>query len=626
MSEDTPIKDHEAERRLFLVRTITAVFIAIALVGALVLRLGYLQILKHDYYSLRSADNRTRVQVIPPVRGLIYDRNGVVLADNIPTYRLEVVPDQVENMDAALDRLEKIVDIRKGDRERFYQRLKHNPSYRSIPILLNLNDKEIARFAVNRREFPAMALHAGLTRYYPLKKKAAHLVGYVSAITQADLRRLDDRSYRGTSRVGQIGVERSYEAVLHGEPGSRIVEANVFGRPLRQIAINPPTSGRDIYLTIDAELQKTAFHALKGYAGSVVALNPETGGVLAMVSRPSFNPNWFVEGISQTQYQALLSNPRNPLYYRAISGTYPPGSTIKPVMALAALATNTIDPDQEIWCPAYITLPGSDRHWRGWLGWGMGWVDLEEAIYRSSDIYFYQLGLKLGIDTMYRFATMFGLGQKTGIDLPGEAAGLMPSRSWKHGMKHLPWYPGETLNTVIGQGYVHATPLQLAYMAALIASHGNTPQPHVLKAIGKLGSNKRIPYQPQPGASVTISDPDAWDTVITAMEKVVQSPYGTAYSYIGQNLSYRLAGKSGTAQVVSIPQGEAAPSLEEMPYQNRPHALFILFGPVPNPRIAVAVVLEHAGGGSSHASPIARKVIDAYLKDLGVIGHDKSGS
>lgn len=624
MSEDTPLKDHEAERHLFLVRTLTAATIIIVLAGILIARLGYLQIIKHDYYSLRSADNRTRVQVIPPVRGLIYSRNGVVLADNVPAYRLEVVPEQVDNMEAALDRLEKIVNIREIERENFYDRLQENPSYRSIPILLDLSDKEVARFAVNRREFPGMAIQAGLTRHYPLGKKAAHLVGYVSAISESDLRRLNARSYRGTTHVGQIGVERSYEAVLHGEPGSRIVEANVFGRPLRQLAVNPPTAGRDIYLTIDAELQKVAYKALEGYAGSVVAIDPRTGGVLAMVSRPSFNPNLFVSGISQEQYQALLSHPRNPLFNRALSGEYPPGSTIKPVMALAGLATNTINPEREIWCPAYITLPGGERHWRGWLGWGMGWVDLEEAIYRSSDIYFYKLGLKLGIDTMYRFGTMFGLGGKTEIDLPGEADGLMPSRTWKHGMKHMPWYPGETLNTVIGQGYVTATPLQLAYMTALIASHGQTPQPHVLKAVGKRGSDKRVSYQPKPGATVKISDSKAWKRVITAMEKVIQFPAGTAYSYIGQNLSYRMAGKSGTAQVVSIPQGQLAPELMEMKYQHRPHALFIAFAPVEKPRIAVAVVLEHAGGGSSHASPIARKVIDAYLRDLGIIGDNNS--
>lgn len=622
MSANTPIKNHEAERHLFLVRVVTAALITLALACALVARLGYLQILKHDYYSLRSDDNRTRVQVIPPVRGLIYDRNGVVLADNLPAYRLEIVPEQVEDMGDALNRLAEIVEIRPVDRKRFQDRLQENPPFRSIPILLDLSKEEVARFAVNRREFPGMAIHAGLTRHYPLGKSAAHLVGYVSAISLSDLRQLNDRSYRGTSHVGQIGVERSYEAVLHGEPGSRIVEANVFGRPLRQIAINPPTSGRDIYLTIDAELQQSAYRALQGYAGAVVALDPRTGGVLAMVSRPSFKPSLFVNGISQDSYQALLANPRNPLFGRALSGEYPPGSTIKPVMALAGLATNTIEAEQAIWCPSYILLPGSERRWRGWLRRGMGWVDLEKAIYRSSDIYFYKLGMQLGIDTIHRFGTMFGLGHPTGIDLPGEAPGLMPSRSWKHGMRHLPWYPGETLNTVIGQGYVAATPLQLAYMTALIASRGNTPQPHVLKAFGQPGNEQRIPYQPKAGASVTIHNPEYWEHVISGMRKVIQSPHGTAHWYIGRDLTFDMAGKSGTAQVVSIPQGQNAPDLQEMAYQHRPHALFIAFAPASNPRIAVAVVLEHAGGGSSHASPVARKVIETYLKDEGLLDQE----
>lgn len=628
MSEDTPLKNHESERRLFLVRTIVAAAIALILGGGLVARLGYLQILQHNYYSLRSDDNRTRVQVIPPVRGMIYDRNGTVLAGNLPTYRLEVVPEQVDNMEAALNRLSAIVRLAPNDIEQFHNRLKNHPPYRSIPILLDMSDKDVARFAVNRRDFPAMAIHAGLKRHYPLGKKAAHLVGYVSAITQSDLRHLNDRFYRGTTHVGQIGIEQSYESVLHGQPGSRIVEANVFGRPLRQIATTAPKPGRDVYLTVDAGLQRAAFQALEGYAGSIVAMDPRTGGILAMVSRPSFKPAWFVGGITPKHYQALLDNPRNPLYNRAISGAYPPGSTIKPVMALAGLATDTIPAEKEIWCPAYITLPGGDRHWRGWARGAMGWVDMEEAIYRSSDIYFYQLGQKLGIRTIHRFGTMFGLGQKTGIDLSGEVSGLMPSPAWKHGMKHAPWYPGETLNTVIGQGYVSATTLQLSYMTALIASRGNTPQPHVMKATGKLGSDERVPYKPKPGAQIPISNPKAWEHIISGMEQVIQSPHGTAYWYIGQDLSYRMAGKSGTAQVVTIPQGVAAPDLEDMPYQNRPHALFIAFAPLPNPRIAVAVVLEHAGGGSSHASPVARQVIDAYLKDLGVLKKrkDKNGS
>lgn len=612
MTEETPLKNHKLERALVVRRVVICSIAMAVLTGALVARLYYLQILKHEYYSLRSEDNRTTVQVVSPVRGIIYDRHGMVLAGNVPAYRIEVIPNQVDDMEAALDRLDQLLGLRKADRQRFRERMRENPDYLGIPILFNLSKQEVARFVVNQRQFPGMRVEAGLRRHYPLGKAAAHLVGYAGAITAADLRRLDRDLYRGTSHVGKTGVEKAYEKILHGRPGSRVVEVNAAGRPLRQLAYHPPKPGRNIYLTIDAHLQKVAYRALGDRAGAVVAIDPDTGGILALVSRPSYKPGLFVGGITQQQYQALLSNPWNPLFNRALNGAYPPGSTIKPVWALAALATNVIDPDKELWCPAYITLPGSDRHWRGWNRGGFGWVAMQEAIFRSSDVYFYQLGLKLGIDTMHRFGNMFGLGHKTGIDLPGEDSGLMPSRRWKHAMQHQPWFPGETLNTAIGQGYMKATPLQLAFMTALIAGRGNSYKPHVLNAIENPVTGERIAYEPEP-VSIPITDPQAWELVIDAMEKVVHSPRGTAYSYIGRDIPYRMAGKSGTAQVVTIAQGQAAPDYEDMPVQHRPHALFIAFAPVADPRIAVAVVVEHGGGGSSTAGPVARKVIDAYL-------------
>lgn len=625
MPQDTPIKNHEVERHLFLVRATIAALVMGVLAGVLVATLSYLQIFKHNYYSLRSDDNRTRVQVVPPVRGLIYDRNGIVLADNLPAYRLEIVPEQIDDLEAALDRLARVVSISEADRQRFRERRRGKPAFRSIPIRLNLSKQEVARFSVNQRQFPGMEIRAGLTRHYPLGKAAAHLVGYVGAISESELRQVTARSYRGTSHIGKLGVEKNYEARLHGEPGSRVVETNAAGRSLRQIALESPSSGESIHLTVDADLQQTVYQALEDRVGSVVALDPRTGGVLAMASRPSFKPELFVDGIDEQRYQSLLNNPRRPLISRALSGEYPPGSTIKPIMALAALETNTIDPERQVWCPGYITLPGSDRHWRDWKRGGHGWVDLGQAIYRSSDVYFYKLGQKLGIDTMHRFGTMFGLGQKTGIDLPGEDAGLMPSRTWKHGRRQQRWFPGETLNTVIGQGYVSATPLQLARMTALIATRGESPKPHVLKRTGQAGSDDDGPLRSAPDASVELSEADSWQRVTRAMEKVVHAPRGTAHHHVGGDLPYRMAGKSGTSQVTSLTQNRAAPDYKDMERHNRDHALFVAFAPAAEPRIAVAVVLEHAGGGSSNAGPVAREVIDAYLLDKRV-ARNEAGS
>ena len=615
MPADSPLKDHAAERRLFLLRTVLAGIGMALLAGVLVARLGYLQIVEHDYYDTRSNDNRMRVQVVPPVRGLIYDRNGVVLADNLPAYRLEVVPEQVEDLDAAIDRLSRYVEIREADRKRFRQRLAQSPNFRGIPIRLNLSQEEVARFEVNRRKFPGMEIRAGLTRHYPLGEVAAHLIGYVGGITEREMLTLDDKRYRGANHIGKTGVEFSYEELLHGYPGSRIVEANAAGRALREIEFNRPTPGHNLYLTVDARLQAAAHEALGDNDGAVVAIAPRTGGVLALVSRPGFDPDLFVDGISSKDYQTLIDNPHQPLFNRALQGQYPPGSTIKPIMALAALETDSIDPQRQIWSPGYITLPGSERRWRDWKREGHGWLDLKEAIFRSSDVYFYKLGMDLGIDVMHRFGTLFGLGRPTGIDLPRERDGLMPAREWKRGARNQTWYPGETLNTVIGQGYMTATPLQLAHMTALIARRGEGRKPHVLMASeapidGSLDSVSTEPAQP-----IQLRDERHWDIVIDAMRQVVHAPRGTAHYSMGRDIPYRMAGKTGTSQVRGMAQDEDAPDMEEVAYKFRDHALFVGFAPLEEPRIAVAVLAEHGGSGGSVAAPIARKVLDAYLTD-----------
>ncbi|GAB3678914.1 penicillin-binding protein 2 [Salinisphaera aquimarina] len=619
MAADDAIKNHAAEKQLFMLRTVVAGAVLCVLVGVLISRVTFLQIVRHSYYETRSQDNRMRVQVMPPVRGLIYDRNGVVLADNLPAYRLEIVPEQVDDIDATLDRLSKIVEIRDADRDRFRDRVAKTPRFRGVPIRLNLSQREVARFEVNRGDFPGVDIRAGLTRHYPLGRVAAHLVGYVGGITARDLSQVDDKRYRGSNHIGKSGVEYSYESRLHGDPGSRVVETNASGRSLRELEMNRPTAGESLYLTIDARLQSAAFEALGDNDGAVVAIDPETGGLLAIVSKPSYDPDLFVDGISHVNYNKLISDPHKPLFNRALQGQYPPGSTVKPVMALAGLETDSIVADKKVWCPGYITLPGSNHRYRDWKRSGHGWVDMRKAIYRSSDVYFYKLSLKLGIDNIHRYGAMFGLGQDTGVDLPRENSGIMPSRAWKHGSRNLPWYPGETLNTVIGQGFMTTTPIQLAQMASLIAERGEGFKPHVLRAWKNPSNGQISPTQPQPLQPIKLKDRRHWQVIIDGMRDVVSAPRGTAYHYVGQNLDYTLAGKSGSAQVAGLAQNQAAPDMEDVKRQLRDHALFIAFAPIDAPKIAVAVLVEHGGGGSSVAGPIARKVIDAFRSEQPVL-------
>jgi len=619
MAVDDAIKNHAAERRLFVLRTVVAGAVLCVLVGVLISRVMFLQVWRHGYYETRSQDNRMRVQVMPPVRGLIYDRNGVVLADNLPAYRLEIVPEQVDDMDRTLSRLSRIVEVRAADRDRFFERVAKTPRFRGVPIRLNLSQREVARFEVNRGDFPGVDIRAGLTRHYPLGRVAAHLVGYVGGITAHDLSLVNDKRYRGSNHIGKTGVEYSYESRLHGDPGSRVVETNASGRSLRELEMNRPTAGESLYLTIDARLQSAAFEALGDNDGAVVAIDPATGGVLAIVSKPSYDPDLFVDGISHANYSALVGDLRKPLFNRALQGQYPPGSTVKPVMALAGLETGSIDSQQKVWCPGYITLPGSDHHYRDWKRSGHGWVDMREAIFRSSDVYFYKLALKLGIDNIHRYGEMFGLGERTGVDLPRENSGIMPSRAWKHGNRNLPWYPGETLNTVIGQGFMTTTPIQLAQMVSLIAGRGTSFKPHVLRAARNPGTGKLVKTKPKPLPPIELKDRRHWQVIVDGMRAVVSAPRGTAYHYVGQNLDYTLAGKSGSAQVAGLAQHQAAPDLADVRRQLRDHALFIAFAPIEAPEIAVAVLVEHGGGGSSVAGPIARQVIDAFRSEQPVL-------
>lgn len=586
----------------------------LVLLGVLLYRLVDLQIVHHTDYATRSDDNRMRPRIVPPPRGLIFDRNGVVLAENLPTYQLEVVPEQVGSLEDTVTALATLIDIPDDDRERFYQRVDDGPRFGSYALRTRLTPEEVARFEVNRQKFRGVEIRAALTRRYPLGHYASHLVGYVGSITQADLDRLDPRRYRGTRRIGKVGAEAANEDLLHGEPGSKIIETNAQGRALRDLDYQRPTAGRDIYLTIDAPTQIAATDALGDYNGAVAALAPATGEVLALVSKPTFDPHLFVDGIDYRTYANLNANTGRPLFNRSIQGQYPPGSTVKPVMALSGLDAGIVGTRHRELCIGYFVLPDNERRYRDWKRRGHGYVDMNAAIAESCDVYFYKLALDMGVDRIHSFLSGFGLGSETGIDLPGEQDGLLPSREWKRRVRSESWYPGETLNIGIGQGFMTTTPLQLAHMTAVVATRGQRMQPFTLAAVSSLEGDTLETTEPQPLDVMELRDPRHWTAVTQAMEAVTHAANGTARSS-GLGAPYRMAGKTGTAQVAGLSQeDEDAPELEDVPLELRDHALFVAFAPLDDPQIAVAVIAEHAGSGGKIAAPIARAVIDAYLR------------
>lgn len=606
------MKDFVREHYLFRVRTIVA-FVGVTLllmgIGA---RYFQLQVLEHQTFTTRSEANRVKVRPIAPTRGLIYDRNGLVVAENRPAYRLEVVPERIEDLDATLEELRDIVRLTDEDITAFRDLLRLKREFHSIPLRLSLSDTEVARFAVNRHRFPGIEISPHLTRHYPLGRHLAHVVGYVGRIDVGELRRADAGQYTASSHIGKSGIERAYELYLHGSPGVERVEVNAQGRALRVLERTDPVPGSDLHLNLDAGLQMTAESAFEGYAGAVVALEPDTGAVLAMVSVPSFDPNLFVSGIDEATYRELNQSPRAPLYNRALAGTYPPGSTIKPLMALAGLELGVREPDHEFNCPGYFQLPGEERRYRDWKRRGHGQVDLAQSIYESCDVYYYKLAVELGINPIHDYLAPFGLGQLTGVDSGPEDDGLLPSREWKQRQRGVPWYPGETVITGIGQGFMLTTPIQLAVATATLATRGTRPQPLLVNAIEDATTGTREALPATPAGRVPVSDPRHWEEVIDAMEAVVHSVRGTAHGIATDD--YRIAGKTGTAQVYGLPQDQLKPlELEEVELKLRDHALFVAFAPADDPAIAVATVVEHGGSGGQVAGPVAKAVIDAYL-------------
>ena len=617
VGEQIELKDYLRETNLIHARLIMLGVILAFLTFTLIGRVWYLQVYQNERFEVLSKDNRVRLVPVPPVRGQIFDRNGKVLAENIPVFTLEIRPIEVDDMDALLDKVSQIIEVSPSEIRKFKAQVLARPDFEAQVLKINLSEQEAARFAVNQHRLPGAAVQARLQRNYPYAGEMVHVLGYVGRINQSDLETIDKQAYQGTDYIGQLGIEARYEAELLGQVGFEQVETNAHGQKIRTLDRSAPIAGDNIYLNIDADLQVKAREYLGDRRGSVIAIEPESGEILAFVSNPIYDPNKFVNGIDHRSYNALRENVNTPLVNRALSGRYAPGSTIKGLVSLTALE-NGWDPSKNITCPGYFQLKGSTHRYRCWKRGGHGVVSLAESIMKSCDVYFYQMVNAIGIDKLSPFLSSFGLGKRTGIDLNSEPSGLMPSRDWKRERYGQPWYPGDTLNTGIGQGFTLVTPLQLGVITATLANRGQRIEPRLvgrLEHAGKTPDGERhkqvLKINGETLAKVGARTQN-FSTIVASMQAVVEHPRGTAYYSAGKDIEYSMAGKTGTAQVVAIPQGARYDESKLTEFQ-KDHALFVAFAPVENPKIAIAVVVENGGSGSSAAAPVARKVADYYL-------------
>jgi penicillin-binding protein 2 len=611
------IKDHWGEQRLFFGRTLFAAVATAVLLAVVIGRLFVLQVLRHEYYADLSQGNRVRLEPLPPDRGLIYDANGTVIAENTPAYQLELTPEQVPDVPDTLRRLAALGLI-DGEQVPALSRLaRSGHRFEALPLRLSLGDVDMAKFSVHQHEFPGVEIQTRLARWYPFGNEAVHALGYVAAISEDDLKRIDRDQYAGSALIGKIGLESAYESQLHGNAGHRQVLVNAQGRrvdrlgtvPVR-LETQPPRAGNDLFLGIDMRVQHIAEAALAGKRGALVAIRPDTGDIVALVSTPTYDPNKFTRGISGKDYGLLRDDIDRPLFNRALRGTYPPGSTVKPMMALAGLEYGAIDPNAVRPCHGYFTLPGSSHQYHDWKKTGHGAVDMRHAIATSCDVYFYGLAEALGIDKLHEAMTSLGFGKPTGVDVGGERPGLMPSQQWKMATYKQQWYPGDTVIVGIGQGYLLATPIQLAHAAAVIAARGRSFQPRLVTAVRDAVTGQVTHLPPVAEPPLELKDPGMWDVVVQGMEMVTEAG-GTAVTAT-RGAPYRIAAKTGTAQVFSLAQGEkyVAKNVAE---RLRDHALFIAFAPADNPKLAIAVLVENGGHGGDAAAPIARRVFDGFL-------------
>ena len=609
----TTLKNREAEHNIFRRRIVVATIAILICFLILAVRLIYLQVAKRDLYYTMAEANRISVVPVVPNRGVVYDRNGEVLAANYSAYTLEVTPSKVKNIDSVLDDLASIIDIQPKDRRRFKRLSEESKNFESLPIRNRLTEEEVARFAVNRYRFPGFDIRARLFRNYPFGETASHAIGYIGRINDNDLKKIEasnlQTNYKGTDHIGKLGIEGSYEAELHGTTGSEQVEIDAGGRAIRSLARSEPIAGNNLKLTIDIKLQKFAEEAFGEFRGAMVALDPNNGEILAFVSKPGFDPNLFVDGIDPLNWNQLNTSMDRPLTNRALQGQYPPGSTIKPFMALAALENGKRTPEYSIVDPGYWSMPGVAHRWRDWKRGGHGVVNLHKSIVVSCDTYYYGLGNDLGIDKINAFMTPFGFGRKNGIDIDGEQNGIMPSQEWKQRRFKQKWYAGDTISVSIGQGYWLSTPLQLATATAILANGGTQVTPHMLKEVISSKTGEKRGYKPPP-QSVTTFNAENLALVRQAMIDVMQ-PGGTA-AVAGAGAGYAIAGKTGTAQVIGLKPGEEY-DVRKIDERHRDHALFIAYAPADKPTIAIALLVENGGGGGGIAAPIAREIFDYYL-------------
>ena len=626
MSRSVRIKDHHAEQRLFEARAVAAAVIMLVALGSVIARLVWLQVVQYDYFADLSQGNRIKIEPIPPNRGLILDRNGQPLATNAPSYQLELTREQVSDIDATLIGLAQLGLLDNADFPSLKKDIRSRRIFEAVPVKLQLTEEELARFAARRYQFPGVEIRPRLTRYYPLGPSSVHAIGYVGAISEEDEKTLDLNEYAGTTLTGKAGVEKAYERELHGRAGVQQLLVNAQGRSVERIGQDAvklerqePISGNDLFLTIDVRVQQAAEEALRGQRAAAVAIDPNNGDVIAFVSTPAFDPNLFARGLTRPQYLALTDDPDRPMYDRALRGVYPPGSTVKPMFAIAALETGVVAPLDTRYCRGTWFASGYGRVKRDWKPGGHGTVDLRRALATSCDIYFFDIARLMGIDRMASVVGQFGLGAVTGIDIEGERVGILPSTAWKKRAyakrpEYQIWFPGDTINVGIGQGQMLVTPVQLANGIAAVAARGQRFRPRLVRAVRDVETGKVKEIPPTPLPPVKVNDPGEWDVVQGGMLDVVNAAHGTARYYLQPAPAYKMAGKSGTAQVFTVGINEKMRKAGELTEHLRDHALFVAFAPFDAPRIAVAVVVENApGGGSAFASPIARRILDRYL-------------
>lgn len=606
----TNLKDHSFEYRLYVNRLVTASIIIFIGFVLLFIRLFYLQIIKYEKFSNLAYNNQIRIVPIDPPRGLIFDRNGILLADNMPIYSLEVIPSQVKNITNTLTKLQEILDLSPHELNNFNKLFKSKYRLERIPIKSRLTEEEVARFSVNKHLFNDVEIMARLSRNYLFDHALAHFIGFTGQISEQELKHLDLNQYRGIHQIGKTGIEKAAEDILRGKLGYKKVETDARGSIIRELDLTLPISGGDLYLTIDAELQNTAAELLKNSQGAVVAIEPKTGEILTLLSNPSFSANLFARGMDYDSYQSLQNSPEQPLFNRAISGQYSPGSIVKPLMALQALEHHVITPNFSLYDPGYYKLKNDERLYRGWKKQGHGWIDLENAIAQSCGTYFYYIADKLGIDKMYQILNDFGLGKPVGINIDGENSGVAPSRAWKYKTKQQAWYPGETLITGLGQGYTLVTPLQIAQVAAIIANRGIKVPLSTIKQY-KNADGTMMVFNPKPGQKnqeIKLTNEKNWEIIIKAMRKVITSEAGTAHM-LNQTNEISIAGKTGTVQLFGLKQDQKYQE-QKVKKKLRDHTWFMAFAPVEDPKIAIAVLLENEKGSYR----VAGKLIDVYLQ------------